>query len=64
MANIIIKSDERLNAEAATLHEFGIAQKYATIEQREYAEQITASEKDLKKEFKRMEKLSTNENHS
>jgi len=55
MANIIIKTSERRAAEARTMREFGIDARKSTAEQREYAERITADERVLKKEFKRME---------
>ncbi|GHV42500.1 hypothetical protein FACS189490_11600 [Clostridia bacterium] len=53
--NIIIKTDERKNAESAALRDYGINPKSATIAQREYAEYIAAGERDIRKEFKRME---------
>ena len=54
MPNIIIKKTERKTAEAQTLREFGINPNSANAQQREYAEQITADNRTIKKELKRM----------
>jgi hypothetical protein len=58
MVGIIVKSDRRKAAEAKTLREFGIDARVATGEQREYAEQITADNKVVVKELRRMEEMS------
>jgi hypothetical protein len=58
MPSVHIKSDDRRADEARTLREYGIDARTATAAQREYAEQITASEKLAKKEFDRMEEKS------
>lgn len=55
MANIIIKSDERREAAARTLAEYGIDYSRASSEQREMAEQFNADFKPFAKEFQRME---------
>lgn len=58
MANIIIKSDERREAAARTLAEYGIDYSRASGEQREMAEQFNADFKPFAKEFQRMEEKS------
>ena len=58
MANIIIKGDERREAAARTLAEYGIAYSRATSEQREMADQFNADFKPFAKEFQRMEEKS------
>ena len=58
MANIIIKGDERREAAARTLAEYGIDYSRATSEQREMADQINADFKPFAKEFQRMEEKS------
>ena len=55
MANIIIKGDERREAAARTLAEYGIDYSRATSEQREMADQFNADFKPFAKEFQRME---------
>ena len=54
MAAVIIKGDERREATARTLAEYGSA----TSEQREMAEQFNADFKPFAKEFQRMEEQS------
>ena len=58
MANIIIKGDERREAAARTLAEYGIDYSRATSEQREMADQFNADFKPFAKEFRRMEEKS------
>ena len=58
MANIIIKGDERREAAARTLAEYGIDYSRATSEQREMADQFNADFKPFAKEFPRMEEKS------
>ncbi len=58
MANIIIKGDERREAAARTLAEYGIDYSRATSEQREMADQFNADFKPFAKEFQRMEEKS------
>ena len=58
MANIIIKGDERREAAARTLAEYGIDYSRATSEQREMADQFNADFKPFAKEFQTMEEKS------
>ena len=58
MANIIINGDERREAAARTLAEYGIDYSRATSEQREMADQFNADFKPFAKEFQRMEEKS------
>lgn len=58
MAAVIIKGDERREATARTLAEYGIDYRKATSEQREMAEQYNADFKPFAKEFQRMEEQS------
>lgn len=58
MAAVIIKGDERREATARTLAEYGISYGSATSEQREMAEQFNADFKPFAKEFQRMEEKS------
>ena len=58
MANIIIKGDERREAAARTLAEYGIDYSRATSEQREMVDQFNADFKPFAKEFQRMEEKS------
>jgi hypothetical protein len=58
MANVIIKTDDRKVAESTTLREYGISPENATQAQREFAEHITANERDMRKDFNRMEEKS------
>ena len=58
MANIIIKGDERREAAARTLAEYGIDYSRATSAQREMADQFNADFKPFAKEFQRMEEKS------
>ncbi len=57
-ANVIIKGDERRAAEAQTLREYGIDPRTASREQREYAERITADNREAASQFNRMEEMS------
>ena len=58
MAAVIIKGDERREATARTLAEYGISYGSATSDQREMAEQFNADFKPFAKEFQRMEEQS------
>lgn len=58
MAHVIIKSDERREATARTLAQYGIDYSRATSEQKEMAEQFNADFRPFAKEFQRMEEKS------
>ena len=58
MVSFIIKNDTQRAAETATLGDFGINARTASAAQREMAEQITADNKRMEKDFNRMEEKS------
>ncbi|MBQ9871057.1 MAG: hypothetical protein IJM27_03920 [Eubacterium sp.] len=55
MANIIIKSDERIRQERETLSQYGVNPDKATSEQRELAAAINSGVNSAIKELRRMD---------
>jgi hypothetical protein len=51
MAYVIIKTDQQKAAETKVLKDFGINQRSATKEQREYAQEIARRTLELKKDM-------------